>query len=41
MKKKFTFSVMALLFVSMTMWADAQISLLVHQTSGSIYAAAL
>ncbi len=42
MKKKFTFSVMALLlFMTVTAWANAPVSLLVHQTAGSIYSAAL
>lgn len=42
MKKKFTFSVMALLLsMTVTVWANAPVSLLVHQTSGSIYSAAL
>ncbi len=42
MKKKFTFSVMAL-FMSITTWADspAPVSLHVHQSSGSVYSAAL
>ncbi len=41
MKKKFTFSVMAFLLLSITVWANTPISLHVHQTSGSIYSAAL
>ncbi len=41
MKKKFTFSVMAFLLLSITMWANTPLSLHVHQTSGSIYSAAL
>ncbi len=42
MKKKFTFSVMVfLLCMTVTAWANAPVSLLVHQTSGSIYSAAL
>ncbi len=41
MKKKFTFSVMALLFASVTAWAVGPISLHVHQTSGSVHSAAL
>ncbi len=41
MRKKFTFGVVALLFVSITMWAAGPVSLHVHQKAGSIYSAAL
>ncbi len=41
MKKKFTFGVVTLLFVSVAMWAVSPVSLHVHQSAGSIYSAAL
>ncbi len=41
MKQRFTFGVVALLFVSITMWAAGPVSLHVHQATGSIYSAAL